>query len=547
MARRRLGEFLVSKGVLTREALGAALKAQRATGKKLGEVLVSLGFLEESRLASLLAEFFGLPLFSRDEIKLAPELPSLVPRQLAFRHSIVPVALKNGELFIACTQPVSSTVLENLGRVTGKRIQLVLMKPSELAGALQMVYSEQPGEEAPDAEEAFSPEDPGYAVKLLDHLISTAVARRASDLHLEPDRDHLRVRLRIDGLLKTVERLPLAAAPLLISRLKVLSNMNIAEKRSPQDGGFLYERNGLAISIRVSTLPCTKGEKAVLRLLPPHDEVFAIEELGMEDDTRQAFLEILGAPHGLILVTGPSGSGKTFTLYAALRRLRSETVNITTVEDPVEVQMPGITQTQVDHSAAKKYGYCMALRAVLRQDPDIIMVGEIRDGETATMALQAALTGHLVLSTLHTNDAPSAVERLLDMGCERYLVASALRAVLAQRLVRLVCPECREAYTPTPAELQSLGIDPGSGFTCFQGRGCVVCHGTGYRGRTGIFELLRIDSRLRRLISGGADTGAIRDYARSQLKMRTLLEDGVLKVQKGLTTVAEILRVTREW
>lgn len=548
MSEKRLGEFLVGKGVLTKEELQTALKAQQSSGKKLEETLVDKGYLDECQLTNLLGEYFGLEVFPGSEVELTPELPTLVSSQIAFRYNLSPVALKNGDLFVACTTPVNGSVLENLRRLTGKRVHLVMMKPSELDEVIHLVYSGKRGELALDAREALAPESPDYAIKLLDYLITRAIFMRASDLHIEPDRDLLRIRLRIDGVLRTVEQLPLAAAPLLISRIKVLSDMNIAERRSPQDGGFLFQQNGSPpTSVRVSTLPCSRGEKAVLRILPTYEKSFCINELGMERDTKRAFMEMLAAPNGLILVTGPSGSGKTYTLYAALKHLRSDSVNITTVEDPAEVQMDGINQTQVDHTAAKKYAYCIALKAILRQDPDIIMVGEIRDGDTARLTLQAALTGHLVLSTLHTNDAPSAVERLLDMGCERYLVASALRGVLAQRLIRIVCPECREEFSPQPSELEALEINPKENQAFYHGKGCGMCHDSGYRGRTGIFELLQVDQELQQLIAGGADAAKLKKHACSKAGMRTLREDGVVKVLKGTTTPFEVLRVTKEW
>ncbi len=545
LKRKKFGDFLLEKEVIQREELTAAVKAQQVSGKKLGETLMEQGILDECRFTSLLAEYFQMDVFPASDIEITEELLALIPKQLAYKYNIAPVSLKEGNLFVACTDQVSGMVVENLRRVSGKRVHLVMMKPSDLSSVLQAIYDEPPhdGDFTVEDAQLLSPD---YAVNLLDGLLAKAINMRASDVHLEPDRDHLRVRLRIDGMLKTVEKLPPASAPSIISRLKVLGNMNIAEKRSPQDGGFLFNNNGYATNIRVSSLPCSRGEKVVLRLLPSREDIFTIKDLGMEPNTSEAFLKTLHSPHGLILVTGPSGSGKTFTLYAALRHLRSDCVNITTVEDPSEIQMEGITQTQIDHTAAKKYAYCVALKAILRQDPDIIMVGEIRDGETARLTLQAALSGHLVLSSLHTNDAPSAVERLVDMGCERYLVASALRGVLAQRLIRIVCSDCRQKYTPSQEELAALGLDEGEEHDIFQSSGCVLCHGTGYRGRTGVFELLSMNRQLRRMISDGANAAAIREYARGTLAMRTLREDALQKMLRGISTPAEVLKVTRE-
>ncbi len=545
MPRQKLGEFLVARGVLSRVELAAALAAQRGSKKKLGEVLIEQGYLQEDQLTPLLGEFWGLPVFPADEVRLTPEVAAMVPRPVALRHGIVPVALKEDELFVASCEPVTGAVLENLRRLTGKRVHPVLMRFSALAEVRQQAYAENTGETAVDAGAAVR-EEPDDAIRLLDRLLVKAVAQRASDMHLEPGDDGLRIRLRVDGTLKSVEEIPAALAPLLVSRVKVLSNINIADRRSPQDGGFVFrpEEGNYSINIRVSTLPCVKGEKGVLRLLPSQDRLLGLEELGMEAEEQESFRRMLDLPHGLILVTGPTGSGKTNTLYAALKHLRRDGVNITTVEDPVELQMKGITQTQVDYSS-KKLVFSSALRAILRQDPDIIMVGEIRDGETADLALQAALTGHMVLSTLHTNDAASAVERLVDMGCARYLVNSALRAVLAQRLVRIICPRCRQKHTATGDELAALGLAAGSGEEFHAGQGCAFCQGTGYRGRTGIFELLVLDRELQKLIAAGGETVAIRENAKD--KMRTLREDGLIKLRRGTSTVSDILKAVKEW
>jgi type IV pilus assembly protein PilB len=543
MNKQPLGEYLVVQGALTRNELAAAIKKNRQTKKKLTEILLEYDTLHEARLMPLLGNFYGLQVFPLSEVNITPELAALVPKTVALRHSIVPVSCKDDDVFIACFEPVNPAVIENLRRLTGKRISTVLMSPGEIRELLQYTYQSDAlpfaGEERPAAQA------PDYVVKVLDSLLAKAVTDRASDMHFEPDAENLRIRLRIDGRLKTVDRLPADITPLIISRLKVLGGMNIAEKRSPQDGGFLFRHeSGLPVNVRISTLPCARGEKAVLRLFSLYDKDLRIEDLGMEDDMRESFDGLLRLPHGLILVTGPTGSGKTFTLYAALKTLCSDSVNIITVEDPIELQMAGIVQTQVDESA-KKLTFSSVLRAVLRQDPDIVMVGEIRDSETAKLALQAALTGHLVLSTLHTNDAASAIDRLMDMGCEPYLVSSALRGVLAQRLIRTVCDKCKKEYDPAPSELESLFLAPDSREVFFSGEGCVSCQGTGYRGRTGIFELLVINREVQKKISAGADTATIRESVKGS--MRSLREDGILKLRKGISTVTEIHKATMEF
>ena len=536
-----LGDFLLKKGVLSREELAAALRLQRLTRKKLEEVLVEQGYLKEDQLWPLLAEFLQLPLLSLEGLKTSPQLAESLPRSLAQKHNLVPLSVQNGEILLGCAGPVNPAVLENLRRLTGKKVMLGFLPPPELERAREAIYQDAPVEEAlPEGEGEVVPEQ---AAQILDSILKKALNMRASDVHLEPEPEFLRVRFRIDGWLRTVEQLPLELAPPLISRIKVLGRMNIAERRSPQDGGFPFSsEEGGSINVRVSTLPCARGEKAVLRLLPSQEKLLDLEDLGMDEETLARFKELLELPYGLILVTGPTGSGKTFTLYAALKYLRRDTVNIVTVEDPIELAMEGITQTQVDYGS-RRYLFSTALRAVLRQDPNIIMVGEIRDGETASLALQAALTGHLVLSTLHTNDAVGAVERLVDMGCERYLVGSALKGVLAQRLVRLICPYCKHKFSPPPGELLALGLSPEEEY--YAGRGCPHCHGSGYRGRTGIFELLVLDREIQRLVISGADALTLKEKLKG--KMRTLREDGALKVKKGLTTTAEVLKATLEF
>jgi type IV pilus assembly protein PilB len=543
MTKQKLGEFFISRGVVSKEELAEALGLQRALKKRLGEVLVDRGYLREEQLTPLLGEFFGMEVFPEEDVELNLELAALTPMPVARKNNIVPVARRGNELLVACAEPAPRAVLENLGRLTGSQVRPVLMGSSALAALLRRAYS--PGDEQPLVMAGdVAPESPDYAVKLLERIIQTAVAQRASDLHLEPDAGGLRVRLRVDGKLRTLEVLPAAVMPLVISRIKILGNMNIAERRSPQDGGFMFRlEDGPGTNIRISTMPCAGGEKAVLRLFSAYDNSLELDGLGMEKDLLAEFKKTIQLPHGLILVTGPTGSGKTFTLYAALKSLRSDSVNIITIEDPIELQMDGLTQVQVDEGS-KKMTFSRALRSVLRQDPNVIMVGEIRDGETARLALQAALTGHIVLSSLHTNDAVSAVDRLIDMGCEPYLVSSALRGVLAQRLVRVICPRCRVEYLPAPAEMELLGLPPDREEVFYTGRGCNYCRGEGYRGRTGIYEFLVINRDLQKLIAKDADSTAIRENVRGA--MRTLREDGIIKLRRGVAGITDIHRVTME-
>ncbi|RKQ88627.1 GspE/PulE family protein [Brockia lithotrophica] len=536
VARSRFGEFLVASGALKPEELAAALRHQRTSQKRLEEVLYELGILPEERLVELVSRFTGFPVFSFDEVELTPELQQLVPVALIRRYDVYPVRADEGELYLACRGEVPSGVVENLRRMTGKNVRLVLMRPSELE-ELRKFFLQGEGE-GPVSEGG----EGGSAADVLDAILAKAVHLGASDVHLDPEPDRIQVRFRIDGFLRPVDQFPLSLHSALVSRIKVLGRMNIAEKRSPQDGGFTFRpEGGRTTNVRVSVLPSVRGEKVVMRLLPSQERILELKDLGMEGELLEKFTRLLALPHGLILVTGPTGSGKTFTLYAALKHLRRPEVNIITVEDPVELQMEGITQVQVDVTS-RKLTFSDALRSILRQDPDVIMVGEIRDRETAQLSLQAALTGHLVLSTLHTNDAVSAVERLTDMGVERYLIAAALRGVLAQRLVRTICPRCRVPVRPPLGEFLALGLSPEDEGEFFAGKGCVYCHQSGYRGRTGIFELLVVDEELQKLIAGGADAISLKEAVAG--KMKTMREDGIEKARRGITTLEEVIRVT---
>jgi len=544
VAKKKIGEFLVEKGLVPGEALATLPDAWKRSPEELGNLLVEQGCLEEPQLTAALGEFFDLPVFSVAEAEPTPALFAAIPGALALKYRIVPVALRNNtELLVACSGPIPRAALENLRRLTAKRIRPVLVGASELSDLLEYAYSGAAGVSG----RAVADGSAGDAIALLDGIILKAVSRKASDIHIEPEDPVFRVRFRVDGMLGVAEELPRASAPLVVSRIKVLAGLDIAERRKPQDGAIVFnheELNSQSVNIRVSILPCGRGEKAVLRLLPPQDEVLGLENLGMTPETLAAFRKILMVPHGIVMVTGPTGSGKSTTLYSVLSILRNDTVNITTIEDPIELKMKGINQVQTD--SANKITFAGALRSILRQDPDIIMVGEIRDGETARLALRSALTGHLVLSTLHTNDSASAFTRLLDIGCEPYLLASSVRAVLAQRLVRKICPRCREERAPTTAELGALGLVPGDIGKVYRGKGCFLCNGTGFRGRTGLFELLTVDEDLRGLITGGANPVRMREYAAAR-KVRTLRDEGTARLHEGITSPDEIIRVTTGW
>ncbi len=545
MAKQRFGEYLLRRGVISAEELKNALSEQRKSKEVLGQLLCRMGLLSAEELYPLLAEFYGLEYLPLTDFLPVAALGELVPHNVARKQSIVPVVLEGNTLVVAASSPLSSLVADNLRRITGRQVRTVLMAPEELAAAMAYLYEGVVPLSATTAapEITVVAEGAAVAVELLTALLKKAVDMGASDIHIEPYPEYLRIRLRIDGTLRVVDLLPPGLAGMLVSRLKIMANLNIAERRAAQDGRLKFQHDDgdvLSVSARISTVPGIFGEKAVLRM-QASGIILSLENLGLEPNQLVAVRKVLTQSPGIFLTTGPSGSGKTTTLYAALQHLRSEETNIITIEDPVEQILKGITQMQVN----QKNTFQQALRFMLRQDPDIIMVGEIRDGETARLALQAALTGHLVLSTLHTNDATSAVFRLIDMGCETFLVNATVRAVLAQRLVRLLCPACRYQYTPSPDELEVLGLEPRSKEIFYNSQGCSACDGTKYKGRTGLYELLVIDAGFKKLVAQRADPVTLREYA-PQHKMHTIRDSGMIKVRQGLTSVAEVLRATTE-
>ncbi|WP_319406543.1 ATPase, T2SS/T4P/T4SS family [uncultured Desulfosarcina sp.] len=543
----RFGEFLVEKGAIRREVLSRLLSTQRMVREKIGTIAVREGLIDEDQLTEYLGEFLGMPLFKASVETIEKGITQIIPMKMALKANVLPVGWgPNGELLLACGGPLSKTMLQTISRLTKRQVRLMLTSPGRLK-KIQNLFFSRDYDTSIQLTGRVDVEDSGFVIELFEKLMLRAINQGASDLHLEPERDSLVVRFRVDGMLVKTESLPFDLCARLVSRIKVVAGMDIAERRKPQDGAFYFMPQALnvaidGVNVRVSTLPVMDGEKAVMRLLPPHDEVIRLEELGMHAAMLERFKYLLKTPHGIVLVTGPTGSGKSTTLYGALQMLRSETTNITTIEDPVELTVRGVNQTQVDRG--EKLSFADALRAILRQDPDIIMVGEIRDTETLRIALRAAITGHLVLSTLHTNDAPSAFGRMIDMGAEPFLVAASVRAVLAQRLVRTVCPACGRERTVTDAELKMLGID-GDAFSVRQGTGCDDCH-LGYRGRLGLYELLEVDERMKAQIMQSATTEVLRRTAVENRAFRTLRQDGIDKVRQKLTTPEEIMRVTLE-
>ncbi|MGD8389195.1 MAG: ATPase, T2SS/T4P/T4SS family [Desulfobacteraceae bacterium] len=529
-----LGQGLVEGKCIDPVQLEEGLKIQGRTREMLGIILVRLGYVTPEVIARTIAGISGLEYIDLEVVDVEEDAVKALSRPLAERYNVVPLKMENGCLTMACDMPLTPQMIGNLQRVTGKQLRICITTTSRIKGVIKEMY--ETGSRAVDLSEDAA------VIRLADGIIEKAVRDRASDIHFETQKEKLRIRLRVDGLLREVESHPKKVAAPLISRIKVLSGLNIAEKRSPQDGAFTYSSNGSSVDIRVSVLPSIHGEKGVLRLLATDSRHADFEALGLEPDNIDLFKALVQRPHGIVLLASPTGSGKSTTLYATLKHLVSEEVNITTVEDPVEYRVEGVTQVQVDQ--AMKVTFPTALRSILRQDPDIVMIGEIRDLETAEIALQAALTGHLVLATIHTNDAPGALTRLVDMGCEPFLVSSTVCGIMAQRLVRVSCPHCRKPFVPTPDELRRFGLSSQpQGAVWQRGEGCRQCRHTGYKGRIAICEICRVDRRIQQEVVKKSSSEEVRDVAVSA-GMRTLFEDGIIKINKGITTPEEIMRVT---
>ena len=553
------GELLVRDGKLSARDLERALAAQREMGGALDAVLVGLGIVSEPDAAHALAEYLRLPRVSADDFPdVLPDLPGLLPEFLRAHH-VLPLALDSGRLHVAMNAPQDAFVRKALKLSTGLEVLPCVALTSEIDKALVHLFDE--AEHANDDDDALGTgldSDAGDFVEHLRDLASEApvirqvnniigrvIELRASDIHLEPFDDGLHVRYRVDGVLHPGEVVQQAQGAAVSSRVKLLAHLDIAERRLPQDGRIKTRVKGRELDLRVSTVPTVHGESVVMRVLDRASVRFSLEDMGFEKDTLARFNQLINRPHGILLVTGPTGSGKTTTLYAALAKLDSETQKIITVEDPVEYQLEGINQIQVH--AQINLTFANALRSILRQDPDIIMIGEMRDGETAQIAVQSSLTGHLVLSTLHTNTAASAVVRMQDMGVERYLITSTVNGVLAQRLVRRLCTHCKKPVQPPSELLESSGLGRfvAAGAPIYEAVGCDHCRGTGYQGRTGTHELLVVDEAMRSAILQGHDASELQAIA-IRAGMYTLYDDGLRKVAAGVTSLDEVLRVTQD-
>jgi general secretion pathway protein E len=557
----RIGEILIERGKLDAAGLERALRLQQESGEKLGVLLVTLGVVAQRDVSEALAAQLGLPLV---EAAGYPELPILEERVSArfLRESrALPLTEDESELALAMADPTDSYTVNAFEMVTGRKVKALVAIPTELEAALERLYGagksalgqifgdvEQRDDIGFDADvqqlKDLASEAP--VIRLVSLIITNALEMRASDIHIEPFENRLIVRYRIDGVLHEIESPPRRLSAAVISRIKIMAMLDIAERRLPQDGRIRLRVQGKEIDLRVSTVPTMHGESVVMRILDKGGVALDFKRLGFEDDTLKGFLDVLMEPHGILLVTGPTGSGKTTTLYTALDRLNKPDVKILTVEDPVEYQMPGINQIQVKPQI--DLTFANALRSIVRQDPDVIMIGEIRDLETAQIAVQSALTGHLVLSTVHTNDAASTVNRLLDMGVEDYLLTSTVIGILAQRLVRTLCPVCKEAYTALPEVVDELGLRKFAAktdVTLYHAKGCKECAQTGFIGRVSIMEMLPMSDHLRTQVMRHATSTELRAEAIKE-GMVTMYEDGMRKAMNGVTTFEEVLRVTRE-
>jgi type IV pilus assembly protein PilB len=559
--RKRLGEILKARGFVTSEQIEAALKYQNKEGLKVGQALIRLGFVKPRDVLEGLAEQLGLRTVDLDEMDISPSVIEVVPQSVARRHNLVPISAAEGKVVVAVSEPLDLESMDNLRFILNADVECVLAEEEAISEALTKYYgSEMPVEAAVDEvyrdftdgdiqiveeEELEAGEvgaEEGPVVRLVQKVIEDAIRSRASDIHIEPMEDKLRIRYRIDGVCQEIESPPRRLQEAIIARVKIMAGMKIDEKRRPQDGSISLRFEGRDIDFRVSALPAWHGESVVLRILDKVSVLRGVETLGFHEDDYRRFQSIIRQPAGIFLVTGPTGSGKTTTLYAALNELNRPDVKIISAEDPVEYNISGINQVEVLEEIGRTFGNI--LRAMMRQAPNIILVGEIRDSEAAEVAIHAALTGHLVFSTLHTNDAPSAIPRLIDMGVKPFLVASAIQAIMAQRLVRTICEHCKEPTEVTDQELYAVGLkrEDVEGVTFYRGRGCQKCLKSGFYGRVGIFELMEMNAEIREMAFQKASTDAIGRQARAS-GMLTLMEDGVRKAMGGTTTLDEVIRV----
>jgi type IV pilus assembly protein PilB len=556
----RIGDLLVREGLITREQLQKALQEQKVTGMRLGYTLVKLGFVQEIEITKMLARQYRMPAVDLSRFEVDPKIIKLVPADVAIKHTVLPLKREGRTLTVAMADPTNVGVIDDLKFITRFDIFPVIAGEYTLRNAIEKYYEQTDAQlqtllkdieeeeeleviEEKEEEGPVQVADDAPVVKLINGILTDAVKRGASDIHIEPFEHEIRVRYRIDGALQEIMKPPVKLKAALTSRIKIMANLNIAERRVPQDGRIKLKMGKRVIDFRVSTLPVIFGEKIVLRILDKGNLTLDLSKFGFEPKAEKDLMRAILNPYGMVLVTGPTGSGKTTTLYSALSRVNTVEVNIMTAEDPVEYNIYGINQVQVRNEIGMTFA--AALKAFLRQDPNIIMVGEIRDIETGSIAIKAALTGHLVLSTLHTNDAPSTITRMIDMGIEPFNVASAVNLIVAQRLVRRICNDCKQEHKYSEEELEALGLTPeeASKITFYKGAGCASCNGTGYKGRAGLYEVMALSPELRRMILRGASAAELKEQAIKE-GMLTLRMDGIEKIKKGITTLEEVVKET---
>ncbi|OLS39650.1 type II secretion system protein GspE [Alkalihalophilus pseudofirmus] len=551
--RKRIGDLLVDAGFLTSEKLKQALGSKKP-GQKLGDALLELNYISESQLIEALEVQLGIKHVSLFRYPIDTSLMKMVPKEFAMRNQLIPLKKEGNMMYVAMVDPMDYYAIDDLRMSTGFQIEAAIATKDEVEQAIERHYQlddaflqaeldEKDLEALANANPADADEEDAPVIKLVNQILQAGLVQKASDIHIDPMEKKIVIRYRVDGVLKTERVYPKRIQNSLVARLKIMANLNITEVRLPQDGRIKTSIQMTPIDLRISTLPTVYGEKVVIRILDLGSTLNKLSQLGFNKINHQRFLKMIEQPSGLILITGPTGSGKSSTLYAALNHVHSEQVNIITIEDPVEYQIEGINQVQVN--AQVGLTFAAGLRSVLRQDPNIVMVGEIRDTETAEIAIRASLTGHLVLSTLHTNSAIATIPRLIDMGIEPYLVVSSLSGIVAQRLVRKICPLCAEEFEPTEMErnlFEKRGIKPSK---VKRGSGCPSCNATGYKGRLAIQEVLMVTDDIRQMMMNNKSMSTIRDYAMKQ-GMIFLIDDGLLKVKQGLTTIEEVLRVAMD-
>lgn len=556
MAHPRLGDLLVSSGVISQEQLGQALARQKETKKRLGEELIDDGIITEQQFIDTLRLQLGIEFVDLSAVEPDPQLVDVLPRNIAKKYGVTPVRLHGNTLYLAMSDPLNFMAQEEVRVATHRRVVPMITTADGIERANASLYGGEGAQraiqdmrrEAPVTQQESAAdavvelnETAAPTVRLVNSIIERAAAENASDIHLDPCADCIRVRMRIDGVMCPVMTVPSDLYPSVLARLKIMGGMDVTERRVPQDGRAGVRLRNRSFDLRMSTLPTIYGEKCVIRVLDKNSAFLSRDGIGVEGRQLEQYEYLMGRPSGTILIVGPTGSGKTSTMYTMIHQLNSEQVNLMTLEDPVEYNIDGINQVQINEKTGMTFA--SGLRSILRQDPDIIAVGEIRDGETAEIAMRAAITGHLVLSTVHTNDALSTVERLKDIGVPNYLIAGALNGVISQRLVRTICPDCKQAYDPTAQELAELGLPADSKQKLFRGKGCPNCFGRGYRGRTAVFEMLVLSRRMRSAIAKGMDREDLREILRQEGDYATLQENCRRLVQDGVTTIEEARRL----